>query len=68
MPDKSVWIKVLAHVPQCPQRQDSMVDQLSDLRFIANRFGFYDAADYLKVFSNEETFHSALEDALTTTR
>lgn len=31
----------------CPQRQDSTLDQLVDLMHIANRFGFYDAADYL---------------------
>ena len=28
-----------------PQRQDSVNDQLADLRVIANRLGFYDAAD-----------------------
>ena len=28
-----------------PQRQDSVAEQLADLRIIANRLGFYDAAD-----------------------
>ena len=32
----------------CPQRQDSTSDQLVDLIQIANRFGFYDASDYLR--------------------
>jgi hypothetical protein len=35
-------IKLLAVLPQ---RQDSVLDQLADLRLIANRFGMYDAAD-----------------------
>lgn len=30
-----------------PQRQDSVADQLADLRLIANRLGFYDAADVI---------------------
>lgn len=38
----------LDKVLQCPQRQDSLIDQLADLRIIANKFGLYDAADYLK--------------------
>jgi hypothetical protein len=32
----------------CPQRQDSTSDQLVDLIEVAHRFGFYDAADYLR--------------------
>ena len=31
-----------------PQRQDSLKDQLADLAKIANRLGFYDAADFLE--------------------
>jgi len=31
-----------------PQRQDSVSAQLADLRLIANRLGFYDAADAIK--------------------
>ncbi len=43
-----IWLAQLKDIKQCPQRQDSLQDQLRDLRIIANKFGFYDAADYLK--------------------
>ena len=42
------WQQELNKVKQCPQRQDSLNDQLNDLRIIANRFGFYDAADFIR--------------------
>jgi hypothetical protein len=48
MEDKSTWKVELEKVKQCIQRQDGLQDQLNDLIFIANKFGFYDAADYLK--------------------
>lgn len=35
-------------LPVWPQRQDSVHAQLADLRIIANRLGFYDAADAIK--------------------
>lgn len=35
--------------PQLPQRQDALIDQLRDLRDVANKLGLYDAADYLRV-------------------
>ena len=38
----------LQSLPQWPQRQDSVSAQLADLRLIANRLGFYDAADAIK--------------------
>jgi len=38
----------------CPQRQDSTSDQLIDLIQVANRFGFYDAADYLRNVFNSQ--------------
>jgi hypothetical protein len=44
----SNWKEELKKVSQCPQRQDSLMEQLYDLRKIANRFGFYDAADYIR--------------------
>ena len=44
----SMWEKELKKVNQCPQRQDSLVDQMYDLHYIANKFGLYDAADYIK--------------------
>jgi hypothetical protein len=34
---------------QLPQRQDSLTDQLRDLIPVANRWGCYDAADFLRV-------------------
>ena len=36
---------------QLLQRQDSTIDQLKDLRQVANRLGLYDAADFLKSFT-----------------
>ena len=42
------WRTELAKVANCPQRQDSLDAQLNDLINIANKFGFYDAADFLK--------------------
>lgn len=38
----------LPEVPQFPQRQDSLTDQLQDLYAVACRLGMYDAADYLR--------------------
>lgn len=38
----------LNQLPTWPQRQDSVSDQMADLRIIANRLGFYDAADAIK--------------------
>ena len=43
-----MWKRELVKVSKCPQRQDGVVDQLSDLVGIANKFGFYDAADFIK--------------------
>jgi hypothetical protein len=47
-----MWKQVLKDMKnkygKLPQRQDGTVDQLKDLIVIAERFGFYDAADYLK--------------------
>lgn len=37
-----------AKLQQLPQRQDGNIDQLRDLRPIANRLGMYDAADYIR--------------------
>jgi len=45
---KSPWQIELEKIDRVPQRQDSLDDQLNDLITIANRFGFYDAADYLR--------------------
>ena len=45
---QKTWMEFFETIRQFPQRQDSVIDQLADLRIIANRFGFYDAADFLK--------------------
>lgn len=37
----------LSKIPKLPQRQDSLAEQLDDLRAVANRLGLYDAADAL---------------------
>lgn len=37
--------EILCMLPQITQRQDSTIDQLSDLILIANKIGMYDAAD-----------------------
>jgi len=38
----------LAKIERQPQRQDSTVDQLRDLRNFANKLGMYDAADLIR--------------------
>ena len=44
---------VLDNLPALPQRQDSLQEQLADLRFIANRLGMYDAADAIaQIYGN----------------
>ena len=42
------WGKELRKVKQLPQRQDSLTEQLEDLYIIANKFGMYDAADFIR--------------------
>jgi hypothetical protein len=43
------WYWELKKVNQLPQTQEALNDQLMKLRVIANKFGFYDAADYCTV-------------------
>lgn len=38
---------VLNQIPQQPQSQAALEDQLHLLKVIANRFGLYDAADFI---------------------
>lgn len=40
--------KELKKIDNIPQRQDSLTDQMIDLYTIANKFGLYDAADYIR--------------------
>jgi len=53
----SMWKKELKKVEQCPQRQDSLVEQMYDLYAIANKFGLYDAADSIKRRFMEKYFN-----------
>lgn len=43
----------LSDVSAHTQRQDSLLDQLSDLLKVANHLGMYDAADWLRRQLNE---------------
>lgn len=36
-------------IPQLPQRQDSVTEQLRDLFSVANRLGMYDAATHIQL-------------------
>ena len=45
------WKTEFGKVKFCEQRQDALLEQLKDLVHVANRLGFYDAADFL----NERT-------------
>lgn len=44
----STWKEEMKKLNKCPQRQDSLTDQMIDLYLIAVRLGFYDASDYIK--------------------
>jgi len=44
----TTWKEELKKIEQCPQRQDATLCQLEDLIIIANKLGFYDAADYIQ--------------------
>lgn len=44
---------ILDNTQSLPQRQDSVADQLADLRLVANKLGMYDAADAIKQWCKE---------------
>jgi hypothetical protein len=47
--DIKPWIiEVVAETKQRPQTQEPLNDQLYKLCFLANRFGLYDAADFVR--------------------
>ncbi len=46
---KNTWRDLIDKSPSFPPRQDSLNDQLIDLIFVANRLGFQDAADFIKM-------------------
>lgn len=43
------WKEEIKKIQHCPQRQDATVDQLIDLYYVANKLGFYDAADIIRM-------------------
>lgn len=42
------WKEFIDNVDKLTQRQDSTVEQLNDLIYVANKLGFYDASDWIK--------------------
>ncbi len=46
--------ELLKQIPQLPQRQDSTQAQVRDLYAVANKLGFYDAADVLRRYAGDE--------------
>jgi hypothetical protein len=48
--ENSEWLghKELKKIQKLPQRQDSLSEQMQDLYHVANHFGLYDAADYIR--------------------
>lgn len=45
-------LKIIAAIPQQPQRQYSTEEQLCYLKTVANKLGLYDAADRLELGKN----------------
>lgn len=48
------WKEAIDKLGTFPQRQDSTMDQLEDLVYVANKLGFYDAADLIKAMVIKE--------------
>lgn len=44
----SKQLQELTKINQLQQRQDSITNQMHDLYFIANKFGLYDCADFIR--------------------
>lgn len=53
--------QIISSFSQQPRRQDSIINQLHDLRLVAQRLGMYDAADYLRVALDRQ--QAALNEA-----
>jgi hypothetical protein len=51
--DRKGFDEVFKSTPQVVQSQESLYDQLVLLQGVANRFGLYDAADYIQRKLNE---------------
>ena len=50
----------LAKIPAIKQRQDSVLEQLADLRLVANKLGMYDAADAISQLFETKGLESLL--------
>lgn len=49
---------IISLIPRQPQRQDSLAEQMRDLRIAAIRLGLYDAYDHLfQMMRSEEGDH-----------
>ena len=59
------WKTEIKKVEQCPQRQDSTQEQMKDLYAVANKLGFYDAADYIRqnFMEKETSYHRKVFDS-----
>jgi len=49
------WVKELKKVKQQPQTQENLDSQLVKMYAIANKFGLYDAADFIKNIFNDKS-------------
>lgn len=54
--------EIINSVPQQPQRQDGLRDQLETVAAMANRIGCYDAADYLLDLMQSGRMLSSMRD------
>lgn len=46
--NSDAWLREFTKINQCPQRTDSLENQLNDLIQIAEKFGLYYASNFLK--------------------
>jgi hypothetical protein len=42
------WLREFIKINQCPQREDALENQLSDLSLVAEKLGMYYAAHFIK--------------------
>lgn len=42
------WLKEFVKINQCPQREDSLENQLNDLSLVAEKLGMYYASHFIK--------------------
>lgn len=59
------WYEFLKTAPKFSQRQDSTLDQLYDLAYVADKLGFYDAADFIRVSTVRHQKEGKSEDEKT---